>query len=73
MLIFLLFIGFFVVRYVLALRQYKRSSYYVVTRNSFFYVRSDNSKQLHHLLMRILIPQLNLKRGSHLCEWAASF
>lgn len=44
MLIFLLFIGFFVVRYVLALRQYKRSSYYVVTRNSFFYVRSDKGR-----------------------------
>ena len=44
MLIFLLFIGFFVVRYVLVLRQYKRSSYYVVTRNSFFYVRSDKGR-----------------------------
>lgn len=44
MLIFLLFIGFFVVRYVLALRQYKRSSYSVVTRNSFFYVRSDKGR-----------------------------
>ena len=44
MLILLLFIGFFVVRYVLALRQYKRSSYYGVTRNSFFYVRSDKGR-----------------------------
>lgn len=33
----------------------------------------EYSKQLHHLLLRILIPQLNLKRGSHLCEWVASF
>lgn len=44
MLILLLFIGFFVVRYVLALRQYTRSSYYGVTRNSFFYVRSDKGR-----------------------------
>ncbi len=44
MLIFLLIIGFFVVRYVLALRQYKSSSYYAVTRNSFFYVRSDKGR-----------------------------
>lgn len=33
----------------------------------------EYSKQLHHLLLRILIPQLNLKRGSHLYEWVASF
>lgn len=33
----------------------------------------EYSKQLHHLLMRLLIPQLNLKRGSHLYEWVASF
>ena len=46
------------------------SSLAVPVQNCYNYI---NSKQLHHLLMRILIPQLNLKRGSHLCEWAASF